>query len=476
MNKTWYQGLIYAVLLSFAGCAVGPDYKRPVMPVPAAYKEGGMWKEAKPRDQQIGGGWWAVFDDPELNDLVGKVAVSNQSLVQAEAQYRQALALVRGAQANLFPKITAAPSASRSRSAGGETTSQFSLPFNAAWTMDIWGRVRRQIESSAAGVQASAADLQALRLLLQTELAQDYFLLRASDRQKKILDETVMAYQRALELTRNRYNAGVAARADVVQATTQLKSVQAQAIDLGIQRAQLEHAIALLIGRAPAEFSITPATYSPTIPATPIGVPSQLLERRPDIAAAERRMAAANAQIGIAQSAYYPALTLSASAGFQSTLLADLLSAPSFFWSLGPALAQTLFDGGAIKSQTEQAKALYDASVAAYRQTVLTGFQEVEDSLSALSILGEEIKVQEEAVQAAAESVSLTTNQYQAGTVSYLNVIAAQTIALTNEKTALGIRSQQMNASVSLIRALGGGWDSAELFKEEKREPQGDSK
>ncbi len=470
MNKTLQQCAIFFALISLIACAVGPDYQRPALPVPAAYKEGKLWKEAQPRDNEIRGGWWTVFNDNDLNALVEEVTISNQSLAQAEAQYRQALTLVQGARANAYPRITVSPTATRSRSAmssatGSETTSQFSLPFNAAWTVDIWGRVRRQVESSVAGAQASAANLQALRLLLQTELAQDYFLLRISDTQKKILDETVTAYQKALELTLNRYNAGVAAKADVVQATTQLRSAQAQAIDLGIQRAQLEHAIALLIGKAPAKFSIAPAPYSPVIPKIPSGIPSDLLERRPDIASAERTMAAANAQIGIAKSAYYPALTLSATSGYQNTLLADLLSAPGFFWSLGPALAQTLFDGGVIKAQTEQAIALYDASVAAYRQVILTSFQEVEDSLAALTILNEEAQVQEEALSSARESVVLTTNQYKAGTVSYLNVIAAQTIALTNEKTALGIRSQRLNASVLLIKALGGGWNSSDLYK-----------
>ena len=320
------------------------------------------------------------------------------------------------------------------------------------------------MESSTASAQASAADLQAVRLSLQAALAQNYFLLRIADVQQKLLDDTVIAYQKALELTKNRYAAGVAAKADVVQAQTQLKSTQAQAIDIGIQRAQLEHAIALLIGKAPADFSLPAAPVAPTAPRIPTGIPSDILERRPDVASAERRIAAANAQIGVAQTAYFPSLTLSASMGYQSTTFADLISAPSFFWALGPAaLAQTLFDGGARNAQTEQAVAVYEATVAAYRQTVLASFQEVEDNLAALRILDEEARVQDEAVNSARESVVLTTNQYKAGIVSYLNVIATQAIALTSERTAAAIRGQQLNAAVLLIKALGGGWNAAEL-------------
>ena len=470
MNKPLHQSIVMMGLVMLFGCAVGPDYKRPPVPVPTAFKELKDWKEAQPRDDGIKTEWWKVFNDPPLNSLEEQVSLSNQSLAQAEALYRQARALVQGARANYFPIISASAAASRSWQPSGTNVSgtnpadQYSLSLDAGWEIDLWGRVRRQVESGTASAQASAADLQALRLSIQAELAQNYFQLRTLDAQKKTLDDTVIAYQKALELTNNRYAAGVAAKADVVLAQTQFKSTQAQAIDIGILRAQLEHAIALLIGKAPADFSMPAAPIVPTLPQIPIGIPSDILERRPDVASAERKMAAANAQIGVAKAAYYPSLTLSASIGYLSTSLADLLTAPSFFWALGPAaLAQTLFDGGARKALTDQAIASYEATVAAYKQTVLASFQQVEDNLAALRILDEETLVQDEAVNSARESVTLTTNQYKAGTVSYLNVITTQSIALTNERTALGIRGQQLNAAISLIKALGGGWNAAEL-------------
>ena len=470
MNKTLHRGIVMIGLVMLFGCAVGPDYQRPSVPVPAAFKEMKGWKEAEPRDAGIKAEWWTTFSDPLLNSLEEQVSISNQSLAQAEAQYRQARALVQGARANYFPVISTSAAAKRSwqttgnGGSGTNPTDQYSLPLDVGWEIDLWGRVRRQVESGTASAQASAADLQALRLSIQAELAQNYFQLRTADAQKKTLDDMVIAYQKALELTKNRYASGVAAKADVVLAQTQLKSTQAQAIDIGILRAQLEHAIALLIGKAPADFSIPVAPIAPTLPQIPIGIPSDILERRPDVASAERKMAAANAQIGVAKAAYFPSLTLSASIGYLSTRLADLLTAPSFFWALGPAaLAQTLFDGGARKAQTEQAIASYDATVAAYKQTVLASFQQVEDNLAALRILDEETLVQDEAVNSARESVVLTTNQYKAGIVSYLNVITIQSIALTNERTALGIRGQQLNAAISLIRALGGGWNASEL-------------
>ncbi|MCX5822168.1 MAG: efflux transporter outer membrane subunit [Deltaproteobacteria bacterium] len=470
MNKTLHRGIVMIGLVMLFGCAVGPDYQRPSVPVPAAFKEMKGWKEAEPRDAGIKAEWWTTFSDPLLNSLEEQVSISNQSLAQAEAQYRQARALVQGARANYFPVISTSAAAKRSWQptgngvSGTNPTDQYSLSLDAGWEIDLWGRVRRQVESGTASAQASAADLQALRLSIQAELAQNYFQLRTVDAQKKTLDDMVIAYQKALELTKNRYATGVAAKADVVLAQTQLKSTQAQAIDIGILRAQLEHAIALLTGKAPADFSIPVVPIAPTLPQIPIGIPSDILERRPDVASAERKMAAANAQIGVAKAAYFPSLTLSASTGYLSTRLADLLTAPSFFWALGPAaLAQTLFDGGARKAQTEQAIASYDATVAAYKQTVLASFQQVEDNLAALRILDEETLVQDEAVNSARESVVLTTNQYKAGIVSYLNVITIQSIALTNERTALGIRGQQLNAAISLIRALGGGWNASEL-------------
>ncbi len=470
MRKTVRLSIAAIAWAMLFGCMAGPNYERPSVAVPAAYKEVKGWKQAEPRDHEIAAQWWTVFGDPLLNALEEQVAVSNQSLAQAEAQYRQAQALVRGTRAGLYPVVSASASASRSgpsgSSSGGgtDTINQFQLPVVANWEIDLWGRVRRQVESSTASAQASAADLQAMRLSLQTALAQNYFQLRIADVQQKLLDDTVDAYAKALELTKNRYAAGVAAKADVVQAQTQLRSTEAQAIDIGTQRAQLEHAIALLIGRPPADFSLPSAPIVPAVPQIPIGVPSDILERRPDVASAERRIAAANAQIGVAKAAWFPSLTLAASAGYQSTAISDLFSAPSFFWALGPAaLAYTIFDGGARNAQTEQAVAAYESTVAAYRQTVLASFQEVEDNLAALHILEKEAGVQEEAVNSARESVTLTTNQYKAGIVSYLSVITTQAIALANERTEATIRGQQMNAAVLLIKALGGGWNAAEL-------------
>lgn len=331
------------------------------------------------------------------------------------------------------------------------------------WEADLWGRVRRLVESSKANAQASAADLESARLSAQTALAQDYFLLHVADAQRQLLDDTVAAYQKSLELTKNRYEAGVASKLDVVQAETQLKTTHAQAIDIGVQRAQLEHAIALLVGKAPSTLTIEPTPSSGTLPTIPAGVPSDLLERRPDVAGAERRVAAANAQIGVAKSAFFPVLTLSAAGGFESGSLTKWLTLPSRFWSVGPALAETLFDGGMRRAQSDQAVAAYDASVATYRQTVLGGFQEVEDNLAALRILEQEAQVQDEAVKAARQSVIFTMNQYKAGTVSYLDVVIVQATALANERTAVDLLGRRLAASVHLVEAIGGGWSASAL-------------
>jgi len=469
VTKTFLRYALFMTLAVLSACAVGPDYTRPPADVPGAFKEAENWKEATPRDGKIASDWWKVFNDPQLNALEEQVTVSNQSLAQAEAQFRQAQAIVRGARANYFPTLGAAAAASRSRgpataTSPQETTTSYSLSLEANWEIDIWGKVRRQVESASASAQASDADLRALTLSLQAQLAQNYFQLKTLDAQKKLYRDTIAAYEKALQLTKNRYAAGVAAKADVVAARTQLETTQAQAIDIGVERAQLEHAIAVLVGKPPAQFAIKETAVAMTLPQIPAAIPSEMLERRPDIAAAERRVAAANAQIGVAKAAYYPTLSLSASTGYQSSALADLFRAPSFFWALGPAtLAQTIFDAGARKSLTDQAIASYDATVAAYRQTVLAGFQQVEDNLAALRILEEEGSVQERAVASARESVLLTSNQYKAGIVSYLNVITAQAIALTNERTAVGIAGQRQTASVLLIKALGGGWDVSVL-------------
>jgi NodT family efflux transporter outer membrane factor (OMF) lipoprotein len=456
---------------------------------PDAYKELDGWKIAHPRDGLPRGTWWEIFDDPHLNALEARVSISNQNLAVAEAQYREARALVREARASYFPTVTLGLGYTRSRqsttiagsssgtSAGSATSigtsgssgssagasSDFQVGPDFSWELDVWGRIRRTVESNRSSAQASAGDLEAARLSFQAELAQDYFQLRTLDAQKQLLDETVSAFEKFLRLTQDRYASGVASQVDMVQAQTQLKTTQAQAIDVGVQRAQLEHAIALLMGQAPSSFSLPAAPLAATPPAIPVGVPSELLERRPDIAAAERRVAAANAQIGVAVAVFYPTITLNASSGFESSSLAQWFTAASHFWSVGPGISQTLFDGGLRHAQTDAARAAYDATVATYRQTVLAAFQGVEDNLAALRILEEESGVQDEAVKAAQKSVDLTTNQYKAGTVSYLNVITVQTIALTDEITAIQIRGRRMAAAVLLVQALGGGWTASEL-------------
>jgi NodT family efflux transporter outer membrane factor (OMF) lipoprotein len=467
MKKLLIFKILLVILVVISGCSVGPDYKRPDAPVPSSFKELKGWREALPRDQEIRTKWWEAFGDSILNSLAEQVNVSNQSIALAESQYRQAQALVQLARANYFPTVNAGAAYTRSLPSGGGGTysavDQHQVSLNAAWEVDLWGKVRRQVESSSASAEASFADLQAMRLSMQAELALNYFQLRILDAQKKNLEDAVSAYGKALELTQNRYKAGVVAKADVAAAQTQLESAKAQAIDVGVQRAQLEHAIAILTGQPPSGFSLTPIIFVQPQIRIPVAIPSDLLERRPDIASAERKMAAANAQIGVAKAAYYPTLSLSGSLGYASTELASLFTSPSFFWALGPtALSATLFDGGARKAQTEQAMAAYDGTVAFYRQTVLTGFQDVEDNLAALRILDEEAQSQELAVKSARESVILTTNQYKAGIVSYLNVVTAQTIALTNERSAINISGQRLNAAVLLIKALGGGWSALE--------------
>ena len=450
-------------------CAIGPDYQRPAMEVPAVYKEQGDWKQAEPKDELIRGKWWLVFGDKQLNALAEQVDVSNQNLKAAEAKFRQATALTQSARAGLFPTISASASSTRSSAAaarsGGNssTTSNHSLTANAGWEIDLWGRIRRQIESSNASAEASVADLEAVRLSLQSELAISYFQLRVSDEQKQLFDDTIAAYQRSLELTKNRYNVGVAAKSDVIQADAQLKSTEAQALDLAVQRAQFEHSIAVLIGKAPGSFSLAPEKFTLKMPVMPVGMPSTLLERRPDIAAAERRVMAANAQIGVAKAAWFPTLSLSASGGYASPTLANWLSAPNRFWSLGPQLAETLLDFGKRSAATAQAVASWEQTVAIYRETVLEGLQEVEDNLAALRILEQEAIVQDDAVRSARESVMLTINQYKAGTVSYLNVVTVQASLLANERTAVSLLGRRLTAAVGLIRGLGGGWDVAEL-------------
>jgi len=461
------------LILLLAGCTVGPDYHKPDAPVAPQFKEAQGWREAQPRDQLPRGSWWTVFGDPELDKLMQRVDVSNQNIKIAEARLRQARAVANQARAGLFPTVSANASAIRTKSpslanqpnlASG-AVDNYAVGLTANWDLDLWGRVRRAVEAGEDNWQASGAQLEAAKLSARATLAQNYFALRVADTTRRLLEDTVKAYQRSLELTQNRYNAGVAARVDVVQAEVQVKSAQAQLIDVGVERAQLEHAIALQLGEAPANFSLAPSDLEVRMPQLPVALPSELLERRPDIAAAERAMAAANAQIGVAKAAYYPTLSLSTALGFRGTNYLTLFSAPGRFWSLGASAAETLFDGGQRNAVTDQAVAAYDAQVATYRQTVLTGFQEVEDNLAALRILEEEATLQDEVVQSARHALELTNNQYSAGVVSYLNVITAQTTAFNNERAAVSVAGRRLTASVGLVRALGGGWTAAELPK-----------
>ena len=452
------------LLMMMCSCSVGPDYVRPSVETPAAFKEN--WKQAQPKDATLRGKWWEVFGDKDLNALEEQVNTSNQNIKAVEAQFRQARALTDAARAAFFPVISANASEDRSKNGNAARlnapgiNNTYSASLDASWELDLWGRVRRSVESNEASAQASAADLESTRLIAQAELAADYFQLRLSDAQKRLFNDTVKNYERSLVLTKNQYAVGVAARSDVVQAETQLESTKAQAIDIDVARAQFEHAIAILIGKAPASFSIKPLAVVPVLPPVPVSIPSDLLQRRPDIAAAERRVAAANAQIGVAEAAFYPDITLSASAGYESSTLSKWFSVPGRFWSVGPSLAETLFDGGLRSAQSREAIAAYDQNVALYRQTVLGGFQEVEDNLAALHYLEEEAKVQSVAVASAEESVKITNNQYKAGTVSYLNVVTVQATALANERTQIDILNRQLTASVTLIKALGGGWSA----------------
>jgi NodT family efflux transporter outer membrane factor (OMF) lipoprotein len=469
-----------------AGCMVGPNYRRPPASSPAAFKEPPPpnWKSATPRDEIPRGKWWQLFGDPQLDALEEQVSVSNQSIAQAEAQFRAARAAAGVARGGLFPTVTAGASATRARrgsgsaattlltspgsgatptASAGSTTSIYQVPVDVSYEVDVWGKVRRMIESSVAIAQASAGDLETMRLSLQAELAVDYFELHGLDAQQLLLSTTAGAYQKALELTTNRYNQGVASGVDVAQAQTQLETTRAQAIDLGVQRTQLEHAIAVLTGKAPSELTITQAPVAVQPPEVPVALPSELLERRPDIAANERRMAAANAQIGVQVAAYYPTISLTASGGFESGKLANLFNWPSRFWSLGASAVETLFNGGARHAATEQARANYDAAVAAYRQSVLTAFQDVEDNLSALRVLDAEATQQQIAVTTAERSLALSNYRYQGGITTYLEVITAQAAALANERTAVDILTRRMTAAVNLVKALGGGWRETDL-------------
>jgi NodT family efflux transporter outer membrane factor (OMF) lipoprotein len=456
------------VLAGLAACEVGPNYHRPTAPTPTTYKEIDGWKPSQPQEAASGAAWWTIYRDPLLDDLEKQLNISNQTLKASEAAYRQASALVQEARAAFFPTVAVDASAVRSGTGGAQThratyKSQFNVAGDLSWEIDVWGRIRRSVEASYASAQASAADLAAARLSAQSALATDYLDLRISDELKRLLDATVEADQKALEITQNRYAQGTAAKSDVAQAQAQVEGVRAQAINVGVQRAQLEHAIAVLIGKPPADFSIAPTPLSLGVPVIPAGIPSTLLERRPDIAAAERSAAAANAQIGVAMAAYYPAISLSASYGFLSSAIENLLHASNAVWSVGPQLAQTVFDSGLRSAQVAAARASYDQTIANYRQTVLAAFQQVEDQLASLRILEQQADIQDRAVKASLEAEALILNQYKAGTVAYTSVITAQTVSLGDRETALTILQNRLVASVALVEALGGGWTAAQL-------------
>ncbi len=476
-HRGWFlppaMGAVVLFLFLAIGCTVGPRYSRPAAPIPPAYKESGAWQQAQPSEQAIGGDWWTIFNDPQLNALEQQVNVSNQNLKAADAQFRQARAVLRYYRADYYPTITGGASASRAHTSenrqphsptlAGRTFTDLLLPVTLSYQADVWGRVRRTVEAGREQVQASAADLAAVNLAMHADLTLYYFEARSLDAEEQLLNATVADYQRALQLTQNRYHGGLASGLDVQQAQAQLQATRAQAIDVGVLRAQYEHALATLVGTPAPSFTLPPLPLSTPPPRIPAGLPSQLLERRPDIAAAERRVAAANAQVGIAATAYYPVVNLAAAAGFESGSITTLISGPSLFWSAGPVAAATLFDVGRRRALSEEARAAYDQTVANYRQTVLTSFQQVEDELAALTLLEQESQVQDEAVVAARKALAIATNRYQGGITSYLEVITAQNAALGNEVAAVNILGRRMAATVLLIQALGGGWNASSL-------------
>ncbi|HEY3129601.1 MAG TPA: efflux transporter outer membrane subunit [Acidobacteriota bacterium] len=468
------MALLVCVVVAATDCSVGPKYRKPSVQVPVTYKEQppAGWKTAQPQDAALRGKWWEIFGDQQLNALEEQVNVSNQNVAVAEAQFRGARAAIRVARAGLFPTITGGASVNRSHPSSNRavrqgvvlaTTTDYNLPIDLSYEADVWGRIRHTIEANLDNAQATAADLEAVRLSMHSELALDFFHLQGLDAEKQLLDSTVAAYQKALDLTTNRYNQGIVARVDVTQAETQLATTRAQATDLAVQRAQFEHAIAILIGKPPSELTIAPGSMAAKAPAIPVSLPSEILERRPDIAAAERHMASANEQIGVAKTAFYPTVALTGAAGLESSRLSNWLSWPSRFWSLGSSLVETAFDGGRRRAITREAQAAYDTTLAIYRQDVLTAFQEIEDNLAALRILDEEAKQHDEAVAAAEHSLSLATNRYRGGITTYLEVITAQSVALANQRTAVDLLTRRMAASVLLIKALGGGWSTSEL-------------
>jgi NodT family efflux transporter outer membrane factor (OMF) lipoprotein len=471
--KTAGPVLLAMAALQLSGCVVGPKYHPPAVQPPPAYKEVGDWKPAQPNDQNLGGTWWTIFQDPQLDTLEEQVRISNQNLKVAEAQFRQARAALRYFRADYYPTVTYGPSATRERISSrrppatsifdGITYNDFVLPFSVSYQADVWGRVRKNVESYREQAQASAADLATVNLSMHADLAVDYFQARSLDAEEELLNSTVKQYEQALELTESRFQGGIASEVEVEQAKTILQTTRAEAIDVGVLRAQYEHAVAILIGKPPAEFSLPPLPLTTPPPHIPIGMPSELLERRPDIAAAERLVASANAQIGVAKAAYYPVISLGGTGGFESSSITTLLNGPSGLWSFGLSAVGTVFDVGRRHAFTDQARAAYDSQVANYRQTVLNGFQQVEDNLAAVRILENEATVQDEAVAAAQHSLDLSIIRYKGGVTSYLEVITAQNAALVDEVTAVNILGRRMANTVLLIQALGGGWDRSSL-------------
>ena len=477
-SRAWRALLAAALPLFAAGCAVGPNYRRPELPVPAAYVEQSSegaraWTPATPSDATERGHWWEAFGDKDLDALEAQVAVSNQTVAQAEARFRAARAVARGARGDLFPTISGGGSVTRSKASLGRSSALPGAPAGLATTyivsgdfsyeVDLWGRIRRNLESNVEAARATAADLASILLSSQAELAADYFTLRGTDAQLDLLARNIDAYDKALRLTLDRHAQGVVSGVDVAQAQTQLETTRAQATELTLSRALLEHAIAVLVGHPPGEVKVAPTPSRVGPPALPPGLPSELLERRPDVAAAERRVASANASIGVAQAGFFPSLLLNATGGWESGSVSRFLSAPNLFWSLGAAVAQTLFEGGKRIAAKEQAIAQYDAAVGAYREGVLTALQEVEDSLATLHLLAVEGDEQSRAVEAAERAAELAQNRYQGGITTYLEVVTAQAVALANERTAVDLATRRMTASVTLVKALGGGWRTEDL-------------
>jgi NodT family efflux transporter outer membrane factor (OMF) lipoprotein len=462
--------LLVAVLFS-SGCMVGPNYRRPTAPAPPAFKEKPPdgWKEAQPNDAALKGNWWVIYNDPKLNALEEQVSISNQNVLAAEAQYRAARASVQVARSALFPTVTAGPSAAVQQGGatpglGGKSVfSTYEIPFDASYQVDLWGSIRRNVRASAETAQATEAQLENAKLSYQADLAQDYFQLHGIDGDIALLQSTVDSYTGYLKLTQARHDAGIASGADVAQAQTQLDSAKEQLIDFGVARTQYEHAVAILVGKAPAELSIEQQPLQGQPPQVPVAFPSTLLERRPDIAISERQMASLNEQVGIAEAAYYPSLTLSAGAGLASSSFVNLFTWAGRFWSAGAGLSETLFDAGKRRGQVNIAEAYFDVAMANYRQTVLTAFQQVEDNLSALRVLEQETGATNETVQAAQTALDITTAQYKAGTATYLQVETQQTALFAEQKAIVDLLTRRMVASVLLVEALGGGWDSSQL-------------